>query len=105
MFQAPGSVRRNLAGGSSQEHPNLSALKQQQFIFLFGLGHHALGCPGSSVVKNPPANIGDIGCISGSGRSLGERNDNPIQYSCLNNAWTEEPGRLWYKGLQRVGHD
>jgi len=41
-----------------------------------------------SVVKNPPANVGateDPGSISGSGRSLGEGNGKPLQYSCLGN--------------------
>ena len=46
------------------------------------------GCPGGSVVKNPPANAGDakeVGSISGSGRSPGEGNVSPLQYSCLQN--------------------
>ena len=43
------------------------------------------GFPGGSVVKNPPANAGDMGSISGLGRSPGERNDKPLQYSCLEN--------------------
>ena len=45
-----------------------------------------LGFPGGSVVKNPPANIGDsgdMGSIPGSGRSSVEGNGNPLQYSCL----------------------
>ena len=37
------------------------------------------------VVKNPPANAGDLGLIPGSGRSPGEGNGNPLQYSCLEN--------------------
>ena len=40
------------------------------------------------MVKNPPANAGDvrdIGLILGSGRSPGEGNGNPLQYSCLGN--------------------
>ena len=37
------------------------------------------------MVKNPPANAGDMGSISGLGRSPGERNDKPLQYSCLEN--------------------
>ena len=40
-------------------------------------------------VKNPPANTGDIrdvGLIPGSGRSCGEGNGNPLQYSCLGNS-------------------
>ena len=36
----------------------------------------------------------DLGLIPGSGRSLGEGNGNPPQYSCLGNPWTEEPGGL-----------
>ena len=42
-----------------------------------------LGFPGDSVVKNPPANAGDTGLILGLGRSPGEGNGNPVQYSCL----------------------
>ena len=40
------------------------------------------------MAKNPPANAGDTGdagSISGSERSPGERNGNPLQYSCLGN--------------------
>ena len=40
------------------------------------------------LVKNLPSNSGeisDIGLILGSGRSPGEGNDNPVQYSCLEN--------------------
>ena len=36
---------------------------------------------------------------------LQKRNGNPLQYSCLENPWTEEPGRLQSMGLQRVRHD
>jgi len=37
------------------------------------------------VVKNLTANAGDMGSIPGSGRSPGEGNDNPLQFSCLGN--------------------
>ena len=37
--------------------------------------------------------------------SVGEGNGNPLQYSCLENPWTEEPGRLQSMGSLRVGHD
>ena len=37
------------------------------------------------MVKNPPANAGDIGSIHGSGISPGEENGNPLQDSCLGN--------------------
>ena len=41
--------------------------------------------PGGSVVKNPPANVGDVGSIPGLERSPREGNGNPLQYSCLGN--------------------
>ena len=44
-----------------------------------------MGFPGDFVAKNPAANARDTGSIPGSGRSLGEGNGNPIQYSRLGN--------------------
>ena len=38
------------------------------------------------MIKNPPGNTRDTGSIRASGRSLGEENDSPLQYSCLGNA-------------------
>ena len=43
------------------------------------------GFPGGSVPKRPPANAGDAGLMPGSGRSPGEGDGNPLQYSCLGN--------------------
>ena len=60
------------------------------------------------VVKNIPASAGDSkdpGSVPGFGRSPGGGHGNPFQGSCLENPWTEEPGRLQSMGLQRVGHD
>ena len=45
-----------------------------------------LGFPGGVVVKNPPANTGDLGWIPGSGQSPGVGNGYPFQYSCLENS-------------------
>ena len=53
------------------------------------------------LVKNPPANVGDVrdvGLIPGSGRSPERGHGNPLQYSCLENPMTEEPD-----GLPRIG--
>ena len=36
---------------------------------------------------------------------LGVENGNPLQYCCLENPWTEEPGGLQSVGLQIVRHD
>ena len=55
------------------------------FKSQFGLLTSPWGFPGGSVVKNPSANAEDMCLISGSGRSLGEGNGNPLQYSCLGN--------------------
>ena len=55
------------------------------------------------MVKNLPANAGDIrdmSSISGSRRSPGGGPGNPLQYSCLENPMTEEPG-----GLQSMGSE
>ena len=55
-----------------------------------------MGFSGSSVVENPPANAGDSGdavLIPGLGRSPGEGNGNPLQYSFLGN--TMERGAWW----------
>ena len=56
--------------------------------------------------KESACNKGDLVLIPGSRRSPGERNGNPLQYSCLENGQrTEEPGGLQSMGSQRVGHD
>ena len=41
--------------------------------------------PGGSEGKVSAYNVGDLGSIPGSGRSLGKGNGNPLQYSCLKN--------------------
>ena len=73
-----------------------------------------MGFPGGLVVKNPPAKAGDLGSISGSGRSSGEGNGNPLQYSCLENsmdrgAWhaavhgvAKESDMTWQQNKERV---
>ena len=53
-----------------------------------------MGIPGCSVVNNLPANVGDWGSIPGWGIFSGGGNGNPLQYSCLENPWAEQPGRL-----------
>ena len=55
--------------------------------------NHDKGFPGGSVVKNPPADAGDLGLIPRSGRCPGARKGNPNQYS-----WLENPmdRRAWW---------
>ena len=54
----------------------------------------AVSLSGGSDGKVSACKAGDPGSIPGSGRSPGEGNVNPLQYSCLEIPWTEEPGRL-----------
>ena len=61
--------------------------------------------PGGSDGKASAYNVGDLGLIPGLGRSSGEGNGNPFQYSCWKISWTEETSRLQSMGSQRVGHD
>ena len=44
-----------------------------------------LGASQVAVVKNSPANAGDVGSVPGLGRCSGGGNGNPLQYSCLGN--------------------
>ena len=46
--------------------------------------------PGGSDGKASACNAGDLGSIPGSGRSPGEGNGNPLQYSCLENPMDRE---------------
>ena len=57
------------------------------------------------MVKNPTANVGDVGLIPGSGRSPGRGNGNSFQYSCWKIPWTGELGGLQSTGSQRIRHD
>ena len=57
-----------------------------------------LALDGGSVKKDSTSNAGDQGMIPGLGRSPGEGNDNPLQYSCLENSMDRG---AW--GLQSIG--
>ena len=60
----------------------------------------------SPVVKNPPANAGNMGSIPGLGRSPGEGHSNPLQYSCLGNPMDGDTWRATQPiGSRRVGRD
>ena len=64
-----------------------------------------MGFSGGSVVENSPTNAedtGEMGSIPRLGRYPGVGNDNPLQYSCLENSM--DRGAWWISGSQRVGH-
>ena len=60
---------------------------------------HVQGFPGGSEVKASACNAGDLGSIPGSGRSPGEGNGNPLQYSCLENPME---GGAWWAAVHEV---
>ena len=70
-----------VAYGCLQNKPK-TAPKAEQSPLREQAGYHG-GFPGGSVVKNPSANPRDTGSILGSGRSPGEGNGYPLQYSWL----------------------
>ena len=55
----------------------------------------------AQMVKNPPANAGDEGSIQGSGRSCGEGNGNPLQYSCLENPMDRGAWKATVHGVKK----
>ena len=55
--------------------------------------------------KESACNAGDPGLIPGSGRSSGEGNGYPLQYSCLENSMDRGAWQQYSMGLQRVGND
>ena len=69
--------------------------------FIWGQLSASLGFPGGSVVKNPPSNAGDGGCIPGSGRFPGGRNGNRLQCSCLWNPMDRGAGRAIVHGVAK----
>ena len=68
----------------------------------------ALAFPCDSAVKIRPANAGtagEAGLIRESGKYPGGGHGKPVQYSCLENPWTEEPGGLQSIVSHQVGHN
>ena len=67
-----------------------------------------MASPVTLLVKNPPANLGDIGnmgSLPGPGRSHGEDMATHSSILAWEIPWAEEPGGLQLVRLQRVGHD
>ena len=55
------------------------------YEFMGFLGEGGAGAVVKNTPVNTPANVGDTGSIPGLGRSLGEGNGKPLQYSCMGN--------------------
>ena len=61
-----------------------------------------MGFPCGSLVKNLPANAGDVGSIPGSGRFPEGGNGNPLQYSCLGNPMDRG---VWWAIVQSIAKE
>ena len=116
------SLRGNRAASHDfREHGSqLTSGKQPSFLrsVLYALASHrrgrghitsvrfsfliAEGFPGGSDDKESACNVGDLGFIPGLGRSPGEGNGYPLQYSSWRILQTEEPGGLPSMVSQRV---
>ena len=83
----PNSVPQTHSNRPRKPHSNLcSAWPRGQVINTAGFPSLSQGFPGGSDDKASACNAGDPGSIPGSGRSPGEGNGNPLQYSCLENS-------------------
>ena len=60
---------------------------------------------GGPAVKNPPASTGDMRLIPELGRSSGGGNDNPLQYSCLENSIDRGAWRATVHGVTHIESD
>ena len=76
----------------TDHHRNRNSCPGWQYFVLI------LDFPGSSDGQDSACNAGDLGLIPGVGRYPGGGHSNPLQYSCLENTRTEEPG-----GVQTIG--
>ena len=60
-----------------------------------------IGFPGGSTSKASACDAGDVGLVPGSGRPPGERNGNPLQYSCLENTMDGGAWRVTVCGVAK----
>ena len=108
-FHAPVKSNPNLFLSFISRYPILSFFESLCCHFLIGAVLSGfsipLGFPGGSAGKESACKAGDTGSIPGSGRSTGEGNGYPLQYSCLENSM--DRGAWWVQsmGSQRVWHD
>ena len=87
LFRMQSSATVSSLTGKKSHHPDIGASLESQWW------------------RNPPANAGDLGLISWSGRAPGEGSGDPLQDSCLGNPTGMELCRLQSTGSQRVRHN
>ena len=77
-------------------------LNQKCLLFDFVCEHYSF--PGDSDGKESACNARDLGCITGLERSSGERNNDLLQYSCLENPMDSGVWWVTIHGVTKVGH-
>ena len=98
-------VRHQCSATQRISHSEQYYFSEQKFFrnlvtkFLKHSFQHIWDFPGGSDNKAPAYNAGNLGSIPGSGRSPGEGNGNPLQYSCLENPMD---GEAWWATVHRV---
>ena len=80
-----------------------SAAQKSESVKHIDISTPFQGFLGDSDAKESSCSTGDPCSIPRSGRSPGEGNGNPLQYSCLRIPWTEEPGGLQSTGSKELG--
>ena len=80
---------------------SLDSVLKSRGITLLTEVHMVRSFPGGSDGKKSACNVGDPGSVSGSGRSPGERNGNPLQYACLENPMDSGAWRVTVHGVAK----
>ena len=76
-----------------KEITNIRNKKEEEGIWGRNCRYNKQSFPGGSEMKESACNVGDPGLITGSGKSPGEGNGYPLQYSCLENSM--DRGAWW----------
>ena len=105
MCRIPKFVKFAKFGSCQTATGAMSGYCTEQFLLeLLRYASGIQGFPHSSVSKASACSAGDPGSIPGSGRSSGEGNSNPVQYSCLENPMDRRVWQATVHGGTRVGH-
>ena len=86
-------------------HTILKLLRTKKYLSSYLYLTTNVGFPHTSVGEESACNAGDPGSVLGPGRSPGEGNGNPLQYSCLENPMNRGAWQATVHGVAKVGHN
>ena len=101
IFTFTTSIHPEIEGWSSDVIDVQRESKYYGFFFFWRAPRYVRGSPGGSHGKEAVCNAGDWGLIPESGRSPGEGNGNPLQYSCLENPMDRGAWRATVHGVAK----